>query len=161
VIVLEVHGKPAPKGSARAMLIGGKPRLIASSSGRNETDQSRWSKVVREAALAQHDRFADTPLAVSIVFRLRRPVSHFRTGRNATQLRDGAPAAPLTNPDVDKLVRCTLDALVDTVSRGREYPGIVDDDARIVVIKASKVYASSASDEGATIMISPWDEMPF
>lgn len=152
MIVLEVLGAPAPKGSARAMLIGGRARLIASSSGRNETAQSRWSKAVRDAALDQPDSYAGTPLSVRIEFRVARPRGHYGTGRNATTLKPSAPVAPSTKPDLDKLVRCTLDAIVTTTRRGRVHHGIIDDDSRIVEIAVRKVYADDAC-PGATIEI--------
>jgi crossover junction endodeoxyribonuclease RusA len=153
VSTLHVSGTPAPKGSARAMLIGGRARLIASSSGRNETAQSRWSKAVREAALDQPEAYAATPLQVRIVFRVERPRGHYGSGRNAGKLKPSAPARPATKPDLDKLVRCTLDALVTTTRRGRVHHGIIDDDSRIVEITASKVYAQRAEDAGAVIEI--------
>lgn len=155
MIVLEVLGTPAPKGSARAMLIGGHARLIASSSGRNETAQSRWATAVRKVALAQTEEYADTPLRVVIEFRVARPQGHFGSGRNATALKPSAPLAPTTKPDLDKLVRCTLDALVTATKRGRVHHGIIDDDSRIVEVSASKVYAEYGR-AGARVTIEEW-----
>ena len=150
MIVLEVLGTPAPKGSGRAMLIAGKARYIASSSGANARKQARWSDAVREVALAQTDSFAETPLAVAIEFRMPRLASHIskRTG----QVKPGAPVAPTTYPDVDKLTRCTLDALVTQKRKGHVHYGIIDDDSRIVRLEVTKLYADPGH-EGARITV--------
>lgn len=143
MIVLDVLGTPAPKGSARAMLIGGKARLITGSSNGNMTAQSRWARAVREVALEQPDVFNDTPLRVTIMFRVARPAAAKRR------------PAPTVKPDLDKLVRCTIDALVTTKQRGKVLHGIIDDDARIVRLEVEKCYAEPGN-EGAHITISAW-----
>lgn len=143
MIVLDVLGTPAPKGSSRAMLIGGHARLVASSSGSNETAQNRWAKAIRAVALAQPDGYKDTPLAVTIEFRVARPATAKKR------------AAPLVKPDIDKLARCTLDALVTTKRRGKVHYGIIDDDSRIVKLDVTKLYAEPGC-EGARITVAEW-----
>lgn len=155
MIVLEVLGTPAPKGSGRAMLIGGKARFIASGTGANAKAQGRWSRVVREAALDQPIAFAKTALAVTIEFRMPRLKSHYGTGRNATRLKPGAPIAPAVYPDIDKLVRCTLDAITTRKARDRVHYGIIDDDSRIVRLDVTKIYADRGH-EGARITVEEW-----
>lgn len=143
-IVLDVLGTPAPKGSARAMLIGGRARLITGSSNGNMTAQSRWARAVRDVALAQPDRYVGgVPLHVVIEFRVARPAAAKRR------------MAPTVKPDLDKLARCTLDALVTTKQRGKVLAGIIDDDARIVRLEVEKCYAEPGN-EGARIVIGPW-----
>jgi Holliday junction resolvase RusA-like endonuclease len=153
MIVLEVLGTPAPKGSGRAMLIGGKARFIASGTGANARTQRQWSKAVRQAALSQPHSFAATPLAVAIEFRMPRRKGDLGTGRNAGRIRPSAPIAPSGYPDIDKLTRCTLDALVPRRKAGKvvEY-GIIDDDSRIVRLEVTKVYAAPGC-EGARITV--------
>lgn len=155
MIVLEVLGTPAPKGSSRAMLIGGKARLIASGTGANARSQHRWSKAVREAALDQPDSFADVPLAVTIEFRMPRRAGHLGTGRNAGRIKPGAPTAPAVYPDIDKLTRCTLDAITTRRAKDRVHYGIIDDDSRIVRLEVTKVYVMPGS-EGARITVQQW-----
>ncbi len=145
MIILEVLGAPAPKGSARAMLIGGRARVIASGSTANQKQLKGWDVAVREAAwgICKDDggpRYVNTSLNVTIVFRLARPGGHWHPKGG---LRPKAPAFPTTKPDIDKLARATLDSLT----------GIVfDDDSRIVRLVLVKLYAKS-NDEGATISI--------
>jgi len=152
MIVLDVLGKPAPKGSARAMLINGHARLIASSSAANEREQRQWHNAIRDRVeqvlgpVVPH--FIDVALQIEIEFRLERPVGHFGTGKNAGKLKPSSPRVPTVYPDIDKLARCTLDALT-----GR----VFDDDSRIVKLIATKVYAEPGA-EGARIAIEKWTD---
>ncbi|MBC9729897.1 RusA family crossover junction endodeoxyribonuclease [Streptomyces sp. TRM68367] len=50
-------------------------------------------------------------VALSMVFTVARPKSHFGMGRNAGVLRPSAPPRPDKKPDLSKLVRSTEDAL--------------------------------------------------
>jgi hypothetical protein len=61
-----------------------------------------------------------------------RAQSDWGTGKNAHLLKDHADAAPLKTPDVDKLLRSTLDALTDVIWK---------DDAQVVKAIAEKHFA--------------------
>lgn len=85
-----------------------------------------------------------------MVFAMARPKGHYRTGRNAHLLRDGAPPYPAGTPDLSKLCRATEDALTDA--------GVVwADDAQVVeYTRLAKVYAGQPGElavPGAVIMI--------
>lgn len=148
-IVIEVLGCPAPKGSGRAILIGGKARHVASGSDVNARRLSSWDTAVREAAAlaigsATSPPFVGVPLRLRIVFRLSRPASHWSKRGG---LRPTAPPYPCKKPDLSKLVRSTEDTLT----------GIVfDDDSRIVIAQLMKVYADPGR-EGATITVQPFE----
>ena len=71
------------------------------------------------------------PVAMTFVFYFARPRGHFGIGRNINRLRASAPEHMTTMPDVDKLVRCTLDALVGV---------LIKDDAQVVNLGAGKRY---------------------
>lgn len=146
MIRLTVIGTPAPKGSSRAMLIGGQARLIASGTSANARAQAAWVKAIREAALevAPNQFYSKRALRIAIVFRVARPKGHY-TPRG---LRPSAPAYPNVYPDIDKLVRCTLDALTGV---------LFDDDSRIVALSVTKEYAASARTEGASIGVAAMD----
>lgn len=143
-----VLGAPAPKGSGRAMLIGGKARFVSGGSAPNARNLRSWDVAVREAAIAAcgpsvscppSPVFVATPMRVVLVFRMRRPGGHW--GKRG--LKPSAPAHPASKPDLDKLVRATLDSLT----------GIVfDDDSRIVSVEARKTWAEPGR-EGATILV--------
>jgi Holliday junction resolvase RusA-like endonuclease len=145
-IVIEVLGSPAPKGSGRAIMLGGKARHIASGSDVNAKRLRAWDTAVREAAAAAvgyvlTPTFVGVPLRLWITFRLVRPAGHW--GKRG--LRPGAAPFPTTKPDLSKLVRSTEDTLT----------GIVfDDDSRIVAATVVKVWAEPGR-EGATITVEP------
>lgn len=73
------------------------------------------------------------PLSLTVEFMFNRPASHFGTGRNAGVLKASAPASPSTTPDLDKLLRAVCDSMTQA--------GAWRDDAQVVRVTASKVYA--------------------
>lgn len=146
--VFEVLGRPAPKGSSRAMMRGGFAVNVPSGSNASRDKLKSWDVAVREAAATvvgsvSAPPLVDVPLQVQILFRLARPAGHWGKGKNAGKLSPSAPRHPRTKPDADKLARSTLDSLT----------GIVfDDDSRIAVLHVEKRYADPG-DEGATIRV--------
>lgn len=146
-VVVEVLGLPAPQGSKRHVGRG----VMVESSKRVRP----WREAVKQATLDVRDTsdLADrlgpafprgTAVAVLITFRLPRPGSHYRSGRNADQLRDGAPAWPAGRPDVDKLLRSTLDALGEA--------GLWHDDSQVVHAVGTKTWTTGTA--GARIEVS-------
>jgi endodeoxyribonuclease RusA len=154
MIVLEVLGTPAPKGSGRAILIGGKARHVASGSDVNRDALRAWDGAIRAAAADAVGHVGAPPLvgvaiALAIEFRMARPGSHWGTGRHAGQLKPSAPRFPIGKPDSSKLLRATEDSLT----------GIVwDDDSRVSLHLVDRIYALPGR-EGATIVIASRDEM--
>jgi Holliday junction resolvase RusA-like endonuclease len=150
VIRMTVLGMPAPKGSSRAILRGGKAVNVPGSSDVGKAKIIAWTTAVRQQALLTCGDiaapvFVGQPIRVAIVFRMQRPAGHYnkRTG----ELKASAPRYPATKPDGDKLERTTWDALT----------GIVfDDDSRIVAWSAVKEYALPGR-EGATIAVAAMD----
>lgn len=144
MIEFDVLGTPAPKGSNRAMLRGGRAVFVPGGSKVNAIKLKGWDASVREAALESVGEraepvFVDVPLAVSIVFRLARPGGHW--GNKG--LKSSAPQHPSKKPDADKLARSTIDSLSGLV---------FDDDARIVRLVVTKEYAQPGR-EGAAISV--------
>lgn len=121
-------GIPAPKGSARAIKVGkgdkARAVLVASSSDTNKRAQTSWATAVGSAAKAALAGYPpiDGPVSLRVAFYVPRPKSTRRD-------------RPTVKPDLDKLLRATLDALT----------GIAfGDDAQVVVVSASKDYADAA-----------------
>jgi crossover junction endodeoxyribonuclease RusA len=134
MIELDVIGIPAPQGSKRH--VGG-GRMVESSK-----KVKPWRSAV--SAEASKHTFGPWPyVGVVAIFRLKRPKSHYRTGRFADQLRADAPLYPAKYPDVDKLCRSTLDGL--------KAGGAFADDAQVVVLEGLKVYG----EPGALIRVYP------
>ena len=131
-----VPGTPAPQGSKRH--VGG-GRLIESSK-----KVAPWRETVA-ASLTGRVEPAKNAVIIEMSFFLKRPMSHYRTGKHAGELKDWAPTVIVTKPDLDKLVRSTCDAI--TMS------GIIRDDSQIVEILAGKHYADPGEPTGVELRI--------
>lgn len=125
MIKFTVNGIPAPQGSKRH--VGG-GRMIESSK-----KVAPWREAVRAEAQRALDHGATPassgPVGLFVTFRLPRPQGHY--GKRG--LRPSAPTVPHTVPDLDKLLRSTLDGLV--------MGGVLGDDKQVWTISAVKVYA--------------------
>lgn len=140
VLRLRVVGKARPAGSKRAFAIpdgrggykrrsGGSPVIVVTDDCENGKS---WRKTVQAQVRAQlPDGFCllDCPLSVTMMFVVARGKSHYRTGRNADKLKEGAPLYHAKKPDVLKLARAVEDALTGVVWV---------DDSRIVCERLSK-----------------------
>jgi Holliday junction resolvase RusA-like endonuclease len=127
VITIEVRGLPAPQGSKRHV---GHGIMVESSKA-----VGPWREAVRaetQRVMASWCEPLAGPLRVRLFFRMRRPKSHYRTGRNGHLLRDSAPAHPAVKPDGDKLERAVWDGLTAG--------GAYGDDSQIVQWSGVKVY---------------------
>lgn len=78
------------------------------------------------------DEPLEGPLRANLRFVLPRPKSHYRTGRNAHLVKDGAPGYP--HQDVDNFVKGALDVLNGVVYQ---------DDTQVVELQAIKEYGDS------------------
>lgn len=129
-IEIEVRGTPAPQGSKRHV---GRGIMIESSA-----KVKPWREAVKWAAIESGARVPG-PVKVEMVFTVPKPKSAPKTRRTW----------PDRKPDVDKLCRSTLDALVSA--------GTIEDDARVIALAASKVFPSEHADAlivpGAVIRI--------
>lgn len=119
VLSFLVPGKPVQQGS-KTVFNG---RAVDS----NQKQLRPWRAAVSGAAaaeaLARGVETLEGPVAVVIEFRFERPKTVKR-------------AFPAVKPDVDKLERSVLDALTDA--------RVFGDDAQVVVLKGTKVYAETA-----------------
>lgn len=129
-----VQGTPAPQGSKRH--VGG-GRMVESSA-----KVKPWREAVKWAAL-EAMRMTDTthpitgPVKVNVEFYLKRPDSHYGTGKNRGQLKPSAPALPTVYPDIEKCLRSTYDALTEA--------GVYVDDKQVTDGEQIKRYADKVS----------------
>ena len=126
---ITVLGTPAPQGSKRHV---GNGVMIESSK-----KVKPWRQDVKYAAL---EAISDTdpisgPVNIRVTFYLPRPKGHYGTGRNSGQIRTAAPSKPAGKPDIDKLLRSTLDALGEA--------GVFGDDAQITDVLMGKRFADT------------------
>ena len=138
-----MRGKPAPQGSKRA--------VKRKDGGVSLIESSVAVKPWRDRIATETQSVVSVPLPgavyVRVWFMLKRPASHYRTGKNAHILRDGAPARPATvkRNDIDKLTRAVLDGLTDG--------GAWKDDGQVVDLRVSKHYADRNGMIGCKIEI--------
>lgn len=147
--MLEVYviGLPAPQGSKRGFYNKGLGRVQMVESSANVKPWRQDVAAAAQAAIHETPGYEPYtgPVAVAVTFYMPRPLAHYRTGRHAGTLKPTAPTHCDKKPDVDKLLRSTLDALTSS--------GVFRDDAQVVVISGEKRYADAAA--GARITVSP------
>jgi Holliday junction resolvase RusA-like endonuclease len=129
-----VFGRSQGKGSKRVLPHRHSGRVVLVDSNKNARP---WANQVARAAVAameadRRSRLMRGAVAVRVTFCFARPKGHFGTGRNLGKLVPSAPQHMTTMPDLDKLARCTLDALTGTV---------LADDSQIADLRARKVYS--------------------
>lgn len=140
-IAFQVFGTPHPKGSMK-LLLRPRPCIVPDSS----TELRHWANAVAASAMVARGSpvrggaiaFVNRPLALDLTFVLERPKTVKR-------------AFPSVTPDLDKLVRATLDPLTGL---------IWDDDSRVVDIRARKTYDGAAyglRGTGAIVDVWPMD----
>ena len=144
-----VYGTPAPQGSKRAFVAGGRAVVVDD----NKPKLRSWRQDVRKAALDAGPQMSREPVDVSVTFFLARPKGHYGTGRNAGVVRGSAPRHPAVKPDLDKLLRSTLDGLKEA--------GVYHDDAQVVIVAGVKEYCRRDQAPGAFITIREiWEQEP-
>jgi Holliday junction resolvase RusA-like endonuclease len=132
---------------------GGRPTSRAVVVDDNKATLAPWRQSIttHTQAAAADGRWDGAMLVgaveVSLVFFMSRPKNHYGTGANAGQLRPGAPAAPVTKPDQDKLARAVLDGLSDA--------GLWQDDSQVCICQVLKTYGDrrTGCNEAPGVMI--------
>ena len=121
---LTVCGTPAPQGSKTRTKFGGLRE--------DNPNTAVWREAVKAAVMLAYPLGSRTdvclargPVIVEIEFAMPRPKS----------AKKGACAD--RKPDIDKLLRCTFDAMTEM--------GCWEDDARVVRVTATKLYAGEIS----------------
>lgn len=149
------EGDPAPGGSKSAFVArrrtgplvtrpDGSPVVNVTDSGGKRN--KNWRKVVAWTArsfMAGKKPF-EGPIKVEFVFYFRRPGSHFRTGKFAHLLRDGAPVHHTQKPDALKCARSTEDALTGV---------IWIDDAQNIVGRQEKRWCAIGEKPGCAVRL--------
>lgn len=137
----EVIGLPAPQGSKSAVTIGGKARIIEGKTTAQRAKHKAWRNDVAQTArdLTTHpdptirvDQYTG-PTEMTIQFWMPRPKSRPKKHHGWHT----------TRPDKDKLLRATLDGLVQG--------GILADDSLVCVIHLEAIEVTGAT--GACITL--------
>lgn len=149
-VELYAAGLPATKGSARPFTIRRRDGRVGAGVAHGTKSQEKrlqvWENAVRTAAMMALGELDITrrPVSVLVVFRMPRPGGHFGSGKNADKLKASAPAFPAGTPDVDKILRSTLDGMT-----GMLYA----DDSQVVHVDVWKRFADARNPIGASIVV--------
>jgi Holliday junction resolvase RusA-like endonuclease len=122
---IKVYGLPAPKGSKsfKGMSKAGRAILVEDSA-----KTKPWMEACKWAVIEAGRPKIAGPVSVRIVFTMHKPKSAPKRRRTV----------PDRKPDLDKLQRSTWDALTQI--------GVIEDDARIVMCEAMKVFPGEHAD---------------
>jgi len=111
-IRFEVPGKASPSGSKKAFVHNRTGKVIVMDTAKNkDLWQNMVSLVARKAVSEQSWPKQSQAVSLCVVFRFRRPKSHFGSGKNLNVMKDTSPPCHTQKPDLTKLVRCLEDAL--------------------------------------------------
>jgi Holliday junction resolvase RusA-like endonuclease len=135
----EVMGVPAPQGSKTRMPNGA---MVEGGSATGRAKHKAWRSAVADVArqLAEPEPF-DGALALLIGFRMPMPVSR------PARAREVGVWPHTVKPDIDKLIRCTLDGLTDG--------GLIRDDARVFKLEVFAMEVIGWT--GADITLQRWE----
>lgn len=138
VLDVFVPGRPAPQGSIRAVIHRSTGRAVAIKD--NDKTQKAWRQLVVDALTDQAGRAVhaippETAVSIGLAFVMPRPLG--------TPKRRTPPA--IRKPDIDKLARNLLDGITAA--------GVIDDDARVVDLHATKRIAELGETPGCHITI--------
>lgn len=131
-IAFYVRGAPIPQGSLTAHATRRKDgTLFAAVHYPSGSKLHAWRRLTSIAARKEWgDNMTYHPVRLQLIYYMKRPLSHYRTVEML--LKPGYDRlSHETTPDLDKLVRATMDALTDVVYA---------DDKQVVEITAFKFY---------------------
>lgn len=120
-------GTPKPQPRVKAFSRGGHAGVYT------PTTAQGWKEIVMQEAASLAGQQIEGPIALGISFILPRPKAHKKETFVATK------------PDLDNLLKATMDALTDRV--------VWRDDAQIAEVHVSKAYESTDALPGAVIEI--------
>lgn len=144
MIRFRVAGTPAPQGSKRHVGGGRMVEASARVTPWREAVRAEAQRVLEPLGGFTPEMFSNQAVAVTVVFVFGRPKSHLTPKGALTKSAPGYPVARRRN-DLDKLIRSTLDALVDG--------GVMADDSQVASINAGKVYGLNGEVPGAVIEV--------
>jgi Holliday junction resolvase RusA-like endonuclease len=120
----EVLGTPEPKGSTKAFVVRGRPVITSAN-----PKAKGWAATISEVLQAWPHGLVEGEVYLVLTFTLSRPPSVSVKKRPSHTVK----------PDLDKLVRCAIDAMTGIVFR---------DDAQVTAIEAQKWYGDTPGLEG-------------
>ena len=117
-----------------------RPRFFRAGDGIRSFDPDKADKY-SFADMAQSyapDEPLTVPLDIELDFYIKRPKSHYRTGKFSNELKDNAPNVCPKRPDIDNYIKFVLDSLQGLYFK---------DDAQVWSMYARKIYSESPRTE--------------
>ena len=112
---------------------------------------SEWRETVAITVGSAVDKPLEGPVGLALAFFFPRPKSHYGTGKNSAMLKGSAPTVHAQKPDIDNVIKSTLDAM-----NGVAY----QDDKQVIQVRAEKRWALRPEQSGAAICIEVHEEPP-
>lgn len=137
-IYIEVHGNPKPKKRPRFKRIGKGVRTYNPS---HDDEELFMMEVYNQLGTIEPML---GPIHMDVTFVMKRPKSHFGTGRNEDKLKETAPRFHIVKPDKDNLEKFVMDALDGYLWK---------DDAQVTRGETWKRYASEGEATRTIIII--------
>jgi len=135
-----VHGHPVAQPRARATARGKHAHVY------NPPTADVWKALVAVAARPYlPEKPFIGPIWLTLEFAMRRPKSHYGTGRNENRLKPAAPRYHTFKPDLSNLAKAVEDALT--------YVGMWHDDSQVFGGSISKGWASIPRRTGCLVII--------
>ena len=122
-------GQPRPRAFARKFGKKWSARMYDLGTAEN------WKNIVAAEVKKHHigdPILRGVAVTLDLVFLMRRPKAHFRTGRNTGTMKTTAPLAHTVKPDLDNLEKAILDCLKDA--------GFFHDDSQVSAKVGEKRY---------------------
>jgi len=102
-----IPGKPIPKARPRFYKRGKFVKVYNS----QEKEEGEFALNAFESLIKVGGKKLSGPVFLDIIFHLKRPKSHYGTGKNSETLKKNAPKFHVSKPDVDNLVKFVMDSL--------------------------------------------------
>lgn len=142
-------GRPITQGSKKGFAIrkGGRLTGAVSVVDVNKEKLKVWRPIVAYAFMEKYGRNVNLhtgPVRMEVVFHLRRPKAHYRTGKYSHLLKPNAPEHHIQAPDSLKMMRAVEDALKGV---------IYFDDSQANEHAVKKIWVGKDKSEGAWIKL--------
>ena len=138
-----IKGNPKPQPRPRACLRGRRAGIY------NPPSADEWKAKIAAGMVKYANMDFQRPFMLFLTFYMKRPLSHYGTGRNAHKIKASAPEYHLQTPDIDNLTKAVMDAI--TVLN------VWRDDSQVISLTACKVWSDCRDEAGVNIAIEPAD----
>ena len=143
ILEMAIGGEPQPKGSMKAIPAKNKDGTLRIAMKNDNPKTKEWQDLMSFHATSEMRGALpwEGPVVINAFFKLTRPKTHFMA---KGKLRNDLVVEHIDKPDLDKLIRCVLDALT-----GICYV----DDSQVVTVSGTKSYSDFSNYPGVTLVV--------